>query len=1158
MGNEQGVLSNRVLIDCTGGCFRFRSRLPGRLTNLALGILLLIAFRTTVVAQTSQATLRGNITDSSHAVVIGASLVLENVETHIKASTISNSAGDYLFQNITPGTYTVLASQRGFTAQRVKPFSLGVNQATTIDFVLPVGQVNEIVEVTAVGEGVESSTTELGSTLQTEQIGDLPLNGRNFTNLFTTVPGVSTIVVGGSQTNSYNVAIGAGNIIPSVHGQTNRSDLFVVDGLLDIETFGDAYAVQPVIDIIQDQKLQSHNDSAEFGGSTGGTINISTKSGTNSLHGSAWEFNKTGALQALGYFTPAGSAQTQLTQNQYGFTLGGPVIIPKLYHGKNRTFFFMSYEGFNYNSPGQTIVTVPTASELTGDFTALVDSKGNQIPIYDPATTTYDPTTQTYSRTQFAFGGVPNMIDPARLSKGDIYYAQNTLPTIATTPVSGGNAYENSPSTNTFHEYDARGDENIGQNDSVFFRMMGARGNEGSGWTQMPSSLTLDDYQWVGSYVHIFSPISTLHFQIGRTYLAKNSATRYTSLPSGFATSAGIDADIYAPFLTGDQLVPGYNASGYFNQSESVNPFVTANHKGIKLDYTLVLGKHTLKTGAEFNKMGEGTKIEYADVSWVAATTSDLQGDNSGNSLASYMLGLPDNAIRRNSPESMGFGGVFSAYVQDSFQVSNKLTVNLGLHYDFADYPRFGTAHDNNQATGDFDFNNGTYVVLKNVGSCAVLKAAPCIPTPDGSLPDHVVLSQNDRVFSNTSLNLGPRVGIAYRLTPTTAIRSGFGIAFDEYAGMEQNDRGVAANWPSTGELQHGDFNTPTASNPFPDVTPQELPGLGSLPAATPFQNQNWYVDPKLKDAYSIQWNLGVQRQLNPATVATVTYVGSENHRMSSGGFWNTAPAGPGDTVARRPYPYMVDTYWARSRGSGNYHALEALLTRSFSHGLAATIAYTWSKSIDEGCSGFFGSEGCDQQQPTVPKADRAVSAYDVPQHLAATWNYELPIGRGKMLDINNRALNMIAGGWQVNGILTLVSGTPYAVHTSKDIANVGVNPFDNYERMDVTGSTVPSSRNAQNWFNTAAFTYPALYTFGNMGRDSIRTQFYSNVDVSLFKELKFEHGMSAQIRAEAFNLPNQHVFGQPDSTFEDPNFGVINSTANSPRSIQLGGKFIF
>jgi hypothetical protein len=375
---------------------------------------------------------------------------------------------------------------------------------------------------------------------------------------------------------------------------------------------------------------------------------------------------------------------------------------------------------------------------------------------------------------------------------------------------------------------------------------------------------------------------------------------------------------------------------------------------------------------------------------------------------------------------------------------------------------------------------------------------------------------------------------------------------------MEQNDRGVAANWPSTGELQHGDFNTPTAADPFPGVTAQELPGLGSLPAPTPFQNQNWYVDPKLKDAYSIQWNLGVQRQLNPATVATVTYVGSENHRTSSGGFWNTAPAGPGDTVARRPYPYMVDTYWARSRGSANYHALEALLTRSFSHGLATTIAYTWSKSIDEGCSGFFGSEGCDQQQPTVPKADRAVSAYDVPQHLAATWNYELPIGRGKLLSINNRALDMIAGGWQVNGILTLVSGTPYSVHTDKDIANVGVNPFDNYERMDVTGSTVPSGRSAQNWLNTSAFSYPALYTFGDMGRNSIRSQFFSNVDASLFKELKFEHGMIVQIRAEAFNLPNEHVFGQPDSTFEDPQFGVVSSTANSARSVQLGGKFIF
>ena len=577
--------------------------------------------------------------------------------------------------------------------------------------------------------------------MQTEQIDDLPLNGRNFTNLFTVVPGVSTIVPGGSQTNSYNVAIGAGNIVPSVHGQTNRSDLFVIDGVLDIETFGDAYAVQPVIDVIQDQKLQSHNDSAEFGGSTGGTVNISTKSGTNSLHGSAWEFNKTGSLQALSYFTPAGSAQTKLNQNQYGFTLGGPVVIPKVYHGKDKTFFFVSYEGFNYNSPGQNIVTVPTAQQLAGDFTGLVDSNGKLIPIYDPATTTYDAKTQTYSRKPFAYGGVPNMIDPKRLSQGDIYYAQNTLPAISSSAVSGGNAFENSPSTQSFHEYDARGDEHIGQNDSVFFRMMGARGTEGSGWTAMPSTLSLDDYQWVGSYVHIFSPISTLHFQIGRTYLAKNSATRYASLPSGFAASAGIDTNIYAPYLTGDQLVPGYNASGYFNQSESINPFITANAKSIKTDYTLVLGKHTLKAGGEFNKMGEGTKILYADVSFVTPTTSDLLGDNSGNSLASYMIGAPDNAIRRNSPESMGFGGVFSAYIQDSFQASNKLTVKLGIHYDFADYPRFGTAHDNNQATGNFDFNNGTYQVLHAIGSCAKLGTAPCIPTPDGSLPEHVVLT---------------------------------------------------------------------------------------------------------------------------------------------------------------------------------------------------------------------------------------------------------------------------------------------------------------------------------------------------------------------------------------------------------------------------------
>ena len=1039
------------------------SRLSNGLKCLALGVLLLAVITVSAHAQTSQASIRGTVHDSSNAVIVGAKLTLVNVNTHVTSETVTNNAGDYLLLNINPGTYTLEATSKGFVSQKLKPFVLQVNQVSALDFTLAVGGMDTVVQVEAVGNEIEASTTELAMTLESKQIADLPLNSRNFTELFIAAPGVSPIVVSGSQTMSYTTAIGP-SMIPSFNGQTNRSDLFLVDGILDVETFGNAFAVQPGIDYIENMKLESHNDSAEFGGSSGGTINISTKSGTNTLHGSAWEFNKTNTMQALAYFTPHGTPQTPFTQNQWGGTLGGPVVLPKLYNGKNKTFFFGGYEDLRYTGPGTWSAIVPTAAELSGDFTA-------DAPIYDPTTTTCDANLNC-TRQQFSYQGVLNKIDPARIAQGNVYYAQHIWPAagLAGAPA-GSNTYQNSPNYQNLYTFDARVDENLGANNAVFFRYMALKGNQNSGRTQIPEVVSTNAYTYVGSYTHTFSAASVLHVQGGRTYEARPQTWRYNNVPSDIDAKAGFPTQFDTGFLTLGNIIPGVNITGLINETgEDNNSEVTANSWSVKSDFIHVIGKHTFKLGGEYNGIGETQSIEWAQLAYSSAETAINSNDSkTGNGVASFVLGIPNHFTKRNLAESISPGGFMGYYLQDQWQMSPKLTVNLGIRYDLALIPEYGTPEKNNQDVGNFDFNSGTYVVYKVPGSCASTGNAPCIPTADGSLPTHVVASPDGKVFQNQYNNFQPRIGAAYRITPTTVIHGGFGVAFDNYAGLVQNVRGVSGNWPSVGQIAQNNINVPVSqANPFPGYTTQNLPAMTALPAATPFNQSNWFVDPKMKDAYSLQWNFGLQRQLDAVTVVSATYVGSENRRLSYGGFYNTATTpGPGAPSLRYPYPYITPTYYSMSTGEGTYNALQVQLTRSFHNGLAATVAYSWSKSIDEGCSGFFGSEGCNIQQIYNPKAERSVSAFDVPQNLVATWNYALPIGRGKAVNTQNRVLDLLVGGWQYSGFAKFHSGNPYNVTDKTDIANIGttgyirpnitVSPTPTIERHNIGSTTGPS-----------------------------------------------------------------------------------------------------
>jgi len=1133
---------------------RLVARLRDCLSYVALGLILMAVCAVSTHAQTSQATVRGTVRDASNAVIQGAKLSLFNVDTHVINVTTTNSAGDYIVVNINPGTYTLEASSKGFISQKLKPFVLQVNQTSTLDFTLSVGSTSTVVEVQAVGNQIEASSTELAMTLEAKQIADLPLDSRNFTGLFAVAPGVSPIVVSGSQTMQYTTGIGPA-MIPSFNGQSNRSDLFILDGILDVETFGNAYALQPSIEFMENMKLESHNDSAEFGGSTGGTINISTKSGTNTLHGAAWEFNQTNAMQALPYFQPKGQAATPFTQNQWGGTIGGPVVIPKLYHGKNKTFFFAGYEDYRNTSPNTWFATVPTAAELSGDFTA------DPAPIYDPATTVCNAQL-ICTRQQFSYGGVLNNINPNRIAAGNVYYAQHIWPAVQPGAPAGNNTFQSSPNSTDLYTFDARVDENLGNNNQVFFRYMALKGNQTSGRTQLPAVVSTNAYSYVGSYVHVFNASSVLHVQGGRTYESRPQTWRYNNVPADIDAQVGFPTQFVSGFTTMGTIIPGIaiqnSVGGEYGEDD--NSEVTANSWSVKSDYTRVIGKHTLKFGAEYNGIGEAQTIEWSQMNFNNAETDNpINPAATGNGVASFVIGVPNSFTKRNVAESLAPGGVMGYYAQDQIQVTPKLTINVGIRYDLALIPKYGTEKDKNQDVGNFDFNNGTYVVYKVPGSCASLQNAPCIPTPDGSLPTHVVASPDGKVLENQYNNFQPRIGAAYRITPSTVIHGGFGIAYDNYAALVQNLRGVSGNWPSVGQIAQNNINAPSSTSAVPTYSTKNLPAMTAFPDPTPFNQFNWFIDPKAKDAYSLQWNFGIQRQLDPATVVSANYVGSANRRLNYGDFYNTAKTpGPGDPSLRYPYPYIAPTFYSMSKGEGNYNALQMQLTRSFSKGLAATVAYTWSKSIDEGCSGFFGSEGCNIQQIYNIRAERSVSAFDVPNNLVFTWNYALPVGRGRPINVDNRLLDLLVGGWQFSGFAKFHSGNPYNVTDAADIANIGSVGWWPYERPNIVGSVKPANQSVHNWLNASAFQDPAPYTYGVTGRNNLRTQFYKGVDMSVFKEVKFHDRYSAKFTFDAFNVLNLAIWGQPNSGFNSAGFGTINSTFTGPRHVQMSGKFTF
>ena len=1113
------------------------------------------------------ATLTGTVRDSTGAVVPDAKIILHDTATNLDRTTSTNSVGNYFVPQIQPGIYEIRVSKAGFRGEARPNVTLVVNQTATMDFSLTPGETRETIQVEASAPLLETSTSELGEAIVKRQVNDLPLNGRNFTQLLNLTPGVSTVNVSQNSATSGGVwsnPIGTFSY-PAVNGQSNRSNLFLLDGVNNQGSFGSTYAVPPIVDDIDEFKVQAHNDDASFGGVLGGVVNVVTKSGTREYHGAAWEFLRNTAFDARNPFL---DKVTPFQQNQFGAAFGGPLWIPGA-QGEKKTFFFLSYEGFRNHTSATNFYNTPTAQQLAGDLTGI------QGQIYNPFNGglpfACDPSGKPEPVASNGTSGTPcNKIPASLIDPNMVKYAATLFPAPNLLGNANFNGLDTSPIKTRQDEYNARLDHRFSDHDSVWARwtqfrqpVIGSGGFEGLVHNQLTAGYNLG-----ASYVHTFSNSLVTEFHFGRTDVSINQGSNYTKAPGSFGSQI-FSPNFAGNFRGGLSMIPELVIQGYIGNS---NP---AAHGAAQVDdtrvsdiwewgggLTKVVGRHTLRAGADFASNNSNALYLNSNLQFAAANTAAIDGTG-GNSLASFLLSVPVEAGRRNVIETEHGGWVDGFYGMDQWRVTNKLSINLGLRYDVTLMPIYGDSGNQNNFVGDMNFRDGTYILARNAPSCSTTNAAPCIP--GGALPARVLVTPlgGGQIYHNDFSNIQPRLGFAYQLFTNTVLRGGYGRFYDNWAAITQTGQNYEGTWPSMDQLGASNLNKLSAGKPT--VTAEDPLSQGSgavLPSATPFTQSTWFADPYLKRPYADQWNFGIQQQITTGTVVTANYVGSVGRKLDIGGAYNVAlTPGPGNPQDRAPFPYIGATAYDRSVGSSSYNAFQLSVNGREEHGLTYLVSYTWSKTIDVGCSGWYGVEGCSIQNPYNIAADRGPAATDLPHIFSTAWVYRLPFGKGQKFSTGSGVLDAVVGGWNLNGVLSLSSGTPFDVGTGKDIANTGNYNYGNgygYERLNLVGNPYPSNQSPQQWINPAGFQLPAQYTFGNLGRDSLRSDWSKGLDLSIFRQFAFTERTRLEFRFEMFNATNTPVWAVPVSNFDNPNFGVVTSTANTARQLQFGLKLYF
>ena len=1048
---------------------------------LALALLTTLAY-----SQGVTASIVGTISDATGAVLPGVTVVATNEGTGLRREVFSNESGNYTIPLLPVGTYSVATELPGFRTEIRTGITLNVDARARIDFSLQVGQLTETIEVTSAAPLVQTEDSSVGFVVDRRKVTELPLNGRRFEQLVNLVPGATMSVEG-----SLNANRGLFNVV----GQREVTSSFILDGVDNIDPVVRIYAYRPSIDLIEEFKVQTSASAAEFGRNSGAVVNVTTKSGTNALHGAVWEFYRGSALNAKNFFDPPDKDIPRQVKNQFGAAVGGPIK-------RDKTFFFVLYEGLRAREAQTRVGSVPPLAWRTGNLSSVSQ------PIIDPQTGEPFPgnvipqdrfNSNSRAILDYVKGdGKPSFPEPnLRLSEPNAAvnnYVGNPVTEDDINDVSikidhqfndnlrasGRGSYTANPI------FDPYGDQ-ISSNPSR--RIDGYPTSSNQYRTNIGLSLT-----WTAStntIVELRAGYSRLNQPFKPLELGPNELRAFETARTSFnpINISGLNE---------------IGRGGGFNRA--VN---TYNYLG---NVTQIRGNHTLKVGVDvrrylFNAFtGGASSFTFRSVS---------RSGQTGFAFADFLLGLPDSTnVRRGDFQGHPRKFETALYIQDDWKATPNLTINWGLRYEF--YKRMTEEGDRYSS---FDPATAQVIIAGQGG-------------------------EGHSLVKGDHNNFAPRLGFAYRPFggSETVIKGASGIFYDN---DERHNFGIITTFPRATSANFDDKLFPLEFTPegaFPDEAARvaSVISLNSL-------NRDF------RDTYAIQWNFGIQHELFAGLLVDTSYVGSKTNKLKRNRRLNQ-PQLINGVVGPRPYPAFGRLNQSQWTGQSNFHSLQSRIEKRFADGLTFISSYTWGKSIDNTGGQGRGSSSTPQDSYNLD-GERGLSDFDVRHVYRFSWVAELPFGRGQAFgaDIPDAA-NFILGGWQFTGIFTAQSGFPLTPRLNIDNSGVLIRS----DRPHLVGNPKLDNPDPIQWINKAAYAMPDRFTFGNSARGTATSDGIQTLDLTLAKAFDVTEGSRIQFRAEFFNITNHPNFGFPNLTWNTGSFGAVGRTSTINRQIQLALRYEF
>ena len=1063
---------------------------------LTAGITFVLLGVAVVSAQMNVAEIGGLVTDPAGASIPGSAISATNLATGAAAHAEASAQGSYRFAQLAPGTYTVSANGSGFRQAIQENVSLHAGEKLELNFSMVLGERTETLLVEEFPGMLQTESAQVRDVVENQQVLDLPVKDREFLELALLGSGVVN-PPGGTRGDSLQQT---GKLI-NILGQRTGHNLFLVDGVSVTDEYFNNVVLNPSPDAIREFNIEKTNYDAEFGGKSGGVINVITQTGTNSLHGSAYEFLRNSVFDARNFFAPPHQA-TPFQENQFGAALGGPVV-------KNRTFFFLNYDGQRIRNSVTEQFSVPTAAQRGGAFAGAITNPNGGAPF--PGNTINVP------------------LDAAAVA----LLAKVPLPNL---PGSSNNLLEIDKQRNDNNQYNARLDHQFSSNDVAYVRgSLFAAGEFDPFGSSVLNEALLPGF---GRNLTTHSANASL----GETHVF--SASVQNELRFGFLRVSGGQGDPNAgnPFssqyglqgTTGNHSDMGYpqvSLSNLFTTIGSATGFNNRVDRNFEIydNFSIQRGSHAIKFGGYFFHLNYNPSFPNN-----ARGVYTFNGAYTGNALADFLLGLPSQA-------QVGIGeGAENAhtnwahfYVEDGWKITSRLKLDAGLRYEFNQ-----NLYARNNQTSNIDLNAPGGPVFVVAGNAASLPLATLSPIPVVSASS---VGWNNSLLTPKSLRLSPRFGLAWDLPglTNTVFRAGFGIYTNQAAySVLQN---LAENAPF--------FLLKTVTNPArPLYTTENILNFsptGAIGANS--VNHNFAIE------YNEVWNAALQRQLAGNTTVEISYIGSRTVHADS----STAVNVPSVFGGPRPYPQLAAFSTIRWDGWATFHAMTLRTSRRFRNGLSFDASYSWSKSIDDASdTGTTNAEYNLPEDPYSMKLEKGLSSFDHRNRFTANTVYNLPFGR-----LGPRWLRGTLGGWRASGIFTAQSGAPFTINLSsaagQNVSPTGLVNGNNLERPNLVGNPTSGPGTPAEWFNTAAFALPAVGTYGTAGRNVVTGPALTALDLSLQKEATLYERLKLQLRVDAYNSLNHANFNLPGRIFGGANFGVITS-AGDPRELQWAMKVLF